>query len=143
TLLAGLIWSGGLFYPLLFVEDGTWAERLTGLAALTLGTTLFLFAFLVMYRITHPAPAERSAWRSLWVAPALWIGLEYLMRWGAVGFSTYLGVTQWEMGWARGLAAYGGIHGVAALLVAASACVVEVGAAWSRNRPVRVEPLRA
>jgi len=119
TFVAGAIWGGGLFYPLLFVEGGSLVERLSGFL-LTAGT---VSVFLTLYALAYSRFAARALapWSSMLFAPALWIAMEYVLRLVAVGFSVYLGVTQWSVPTVRAVASIGGIHAVSGLVLATNA----------------------
>ncbi len=116
TLFGGLVWGGGLFYPLLSVEDGSLVDRVAGTLVVTFLLTFFLLFFAILYQkctLGQTAGPLRSAV----IAPALWIGLEYVWRSLALGFAPYLGLTQWQSSFALDVAAYGGVHLVSGMIV--------------------------
>lgn len=137
TLLGGAVWGGGIFYPLLFVEDGSLLERVVGFLVVTLLLTAFLTTFAALYR-TCVVGHNTSVVRTGLIAPALWVGLEYALRAGAVGFSPYLGITQWETSFGLALAPYGGVHAVSGVLVGVNAIALHA-VAWLRLAPPDVE----
>lgn len=126
SFAGGLLWGAGLFYPLLFIQEGTAAERVGGAAiiALLMATILTLFAASAV-ATSQIAPAGRRPWLAPPLLASAWVCAEYAVRAVAAGFSSYLGVTQWQAPAMLALAAYGGIYGVTWLIVAANAVVVE------------------
>lgn len=133
TLVGGLVWGAPIFYPLLFVEGGTWPEKVAGMGLLTGALVAFLLLFGILFRKAMGRSASAGSWRALLVAPALWIGLEYAMRVVAVGFSPYLGVTQWQSAFGLAIASYGGVHGVSALVVLVNAALTQVAIYLARS----------
>ena len=121
--VGGLVWGIGLFYPLLMIREGTWVERVGGTAIIALLTATMLSLFYAAaVRITSAlAPGRR--WLSIPLFASLWVCLEYLIRAVAVGFSTYLGVTQWRVPALLGVASIGGIYAVTWLIVAANTAI--------------------
>ena len=117
TILGGLLWSAALFHPLWVVEGGTWAQRWGGFAAVCAALIAFLLAFALLWR--RLAGPGAPGWRTALAGAASWVALEYGLRQAAAGFSPYLGVTQWQ-GPLLNAAAYGGVHGVSALIVLGS-----------------------
>lgn len=137
TALGGLLWSAALFHPLLVVEGGTWVQRWGGFAAVCAALAAFLLGFAHLWR--RLAGAGSSLWRTALAGAAGWVALEYVLRTGAAGFAPYLGVTQWQ-GPLLKAAAYGGVHGVSALIVLGSGALA---AALGRACGKRAEENRA
>lgn len=121
--LGGLCWGGGLFYPLLFVEEGTPVERIGGFAiigAITAGVLVLLDV--ISSRIAaRPGPDRR--WTAIPLVASAWVCVEYLVRAVAAGFSPYLGVTQWQVPALLAVSSYGGIYAVSWLIVAANTAI--------------------
>jgi len=146
ALAAGAVWGGGIFYPLLFVEGGMPGERLLGFLLTTGAVSAFLASYAALYavlvrRARLRRPGGTAALITVLGAAALWVALEYGMRTAAVGFSVYLGVTQWQTSWARSLAALGGIHAVSGMVVLANTAVARgVAVILHGWRPAQARP---
>lgn len=122
AVAAGALLGAALFHPVLFVPGGTLAERIGGWIALVFLVTLFFLLF------GWAAARLRRTWpRAVpLLLPLVWIALEYGFRLVFWGFAPYLGVTQWQNRWMLGLAAYTGIHGVSAAVVAVNVAASEL-----------------
>lgn len=147
--LGGALWGAAIFYPLFFVEDGTWIQRTVGFLALVIALAVFLFLF---GRMSLPSPKKRpmsvmgmpppsflrrtmKQMASVFYLAGLWVVLEYLLRWIAAGFSPYFGLTQWEMGFASSVASVGGVYAVSWLLVAVNGLVAHLVLALTGTDP--------
>lgn len=129
TAVGGFLWGAGLFYPLLFVEEGTAVERVGGFLLIGLITALVLSLFDLLAQTAARTTCERGRWFLVPLLASAWVCVEYLVRTLVAGFSTYLGVTQWQASLPLILASYGGIYAVAWLIVAVNAALVTVGLA--------------
>lgn len=158
SFAGGSLWGAGLFYPLLWIREGTAADRIGGMTLLCLltGTILALFAasaraagrvFESGRRLTPAAWGGRDVLprrvRSfltgggrLLLPPLLasvWVCIEYVVRAAAAGFSSYLGVTQWQAPQVLALASYGGVYGLSWFIVAVNGAL-SVLTSWAAQR---------
>jgi apolipoprotein N-acyltransferase len=77
--------------------------------------------------LLHESPSPRRAAAAVVVVPSLWVLLEYVRAWDALGGSWgFLGLSQWQVRPVLALAALGGVWAVSFLLVATNValCVV-------------------
>jgi len=137
SFAGGLLWGAGLFYPLLFISEGTAAERAGGTAVIALLTGVILALFAGSALATERLWALGPGWIGPLLLASAWVCAEYLMRAVAAGFSSYLGVTQWRSPAMLAVASYGGVYGVAWLIVAANAVLARLlaptGKPWERG----------
>lgn len=131
SLVGGLIWGAGIFYPLLWIEEGEWIERVGGFLILGLLTASMLGFFCAAARWIWQALSPRRRWYAIFLFPSLWVVLEYLIRAVAAGFSTYLGVTQWKVPAMLAVASLGGVYAVSWLIVAVNAAIAL--SVWTRT----------
>lgn len=124
SFAAGMLWGGGIFHPLLWIQEGTAAERVGGTAVIALltGTILALYAAAV-FSLGRRFHAPGRQWLIPPLAASAWVCVEYLVRAVAAGFSSYLGVTQWRSPGMLAAAAYGGVYGVSWLIAAVNAAL--------------------
>lgn len=118
SLAGGFVWGAGLFHPVLGIQEGTWVQRVGGFAILCLLTSLMLGLFSAGAAGICRGIAPRRRWLAVLHFPSLWVVLEYLIRAGAAGFSTYVGVTQWQVPSMLAVASVGGVYAVSWLVVA-------------------------
>lgn len=121
-LLAGFVWGGATFYPLLLTVEGTWPQRIGGLVALGLFLALLLTAFMYFVRLLAVRLTVPS-WMLPLAVPSLWVAFEFAMRHTIAGFAPYFGVTQWQNGLMLRLVPFTGVHGVSWLLVAVNTII--------------------
>lgn len=118
SLAGGFLWGAGLFYPLLWIEEGEWFQRAGGFLILCLLTASMLGLFGAASCGIDRALARRWRWLLTLVLPSVWVVQEYVIRTIAAGFSTYLGVTQWRFPAVLAVASVGGVYAVSWTIVA-------------------------
>lgn len=117
ALWGGALWGLGLFHPLLFTTEGSLSQQMGGLIILTGLLAIASGAHFIIVRSVYTRWAHNKPMVVL-LAASGWVAVEFITRSIAVGFASYIGVTQWQQPSLLSFASVAGIHGISWLVVA-------------------------